>query len=501
MAVTIYKGTTWIRVRCNMHGYIDETHDIGYFIKTRLRQREWNPKFNCFTTTYNFSRFQAAEGYGYLPRYALDPLLEYLNDPTVKVEDVPPVEAQWSLGRTKMKPQFELRPHQHGLYEFLTEKDRSFAPLSAACGQGKTLVSTAAAIAADGPILLVLGLLIDQWIKSFLTHTTLKREELYVCQGFESIKNLWEMLDNGFKPKLVIFSTRTLVLYAIDRPMPYNQIRTYQDLQKKIGFTTKIIDECHLNFYANVQIDLCSNIARNIYLSATYSRSDYQGKAIFDMVYPPEVRYGEELAEKYTSVLIGQYHLQLAESVLSRFKREKGYLHALYEKYLLQHPKSYLKMFEDEILIPLMDQFYFTIKKPGQRLLILCKTRKFVEALTAYLAPICKQHKANLSLYFAGERGKAGKQENLLADVIISTTNSCSTGVDIKGLKTCINTVSFASEPLAAQTMGRLRKIPNEETIFIDLWNGEIPTHKYHIVARRNVYRRKALNVTEVLVR
>ena len=32
MAVTIYKGTTWIRVRCNMHGYIDETHDIGYFI-------------------------------------------------------------------------------------------------------------------------------------------------------------------------------------------------------------------------------------------------------------------------------------------------------------------------------------------------------------------------------------------------------------------------------------------------------------------------------------
>ena len=85
--------------------------------------------------------------------------------------------------------------------------------------------------------------------------------------------------------------------------------------------------------------------------------------------------------------------------------------------------------------------------------------------------------------------------------MIVSTIKSCGTGRDIKGLKTCINTVSFGSEPLAAQVMGRLRQIPGEETIFVDMWNDEIPQHRYHITSRIEVYKNKAAKLYEFVLR
>ena len=127
-------------------------------------------------------------------------------------------------------------------------------------GVGKTFCSIYAAVQNGGPILIVLGLLITQWYKALKQFTNITKGDIVVVQGFDTLKNLWDMLEAGYKPKVVIFSTRTLFMYAVSRPSPYDSLPSYKKLQETIGFATKIFDECHLNFYANTQIDLQSSM-------------------------------------------------------------------------------------------------------------------------------------------------------------------------------------------------------------------------------------------------
>lgn len=55
-------------------------------------------------------------------------------------------------------------------------------------------------------------------------------------------------------------------------------------------------------------------------------------------------------------------------------------------------------------------------------------------------------------------------------DVIISTIQSCGTGVDIKDLRSIINTTPFSSKIIANQLSGRLREYsPTDDTYFYDL--------------------------------
>ena len=342
------------------------------------------------------------------------------------------------------------------------------------------------------PALIVLGFFVDQWYKSILQHTTLRKEDIYVVQGFEALKTLWDMVKNGYQPKIVLFSTRTLSLYAVENKFPYDHLPSYDKFQQKLGFGILVHDETHLNFYTNTQIDMRSNIKHNIFLSATYQRSDYQGKKIFNTVFPADKLFGGQFVKKYTVVHMIRYRLGISLDASNRFTAMKGYMHAKYEKWLIKH-KSFFNNFTGHVLHPVITMYFTQVRKDDQKLLILCQTQDFVLEITKYLSSVLT---VKAVAYFSGD-SKYGDPKQLKNTVIVSTIKSCSTGVDIKGLKTCINTVSFNSEPQAAQCMGRLRQIPNEETIYVDLWNGDIPKHQYHQRSRLQVYKQKALRWDE----
>ena len=342
--------------------------------------------------------------------------------------------------------------------------------------------------------MIVLGNLISQWYKSIKQHLNIASHEIYVVQGFTTLKNLWEMGKNGYHPKIIIFSTRTLHLYAVNPKGAYEELPSYEEFQQFFGIGVKIMDEVHLNFNANTMIDLRSNIQHNIYLSATYQRSHYLGKRIFDIVFPAELRFGEQFTKKYTTVNVVSYQLGIDQQDTSKFVKKKGYNHALYENYLRKRPKLFA-YFVDKVLVPLINMYYVLTRSPGQRLLVLCATKVYARMLEK----VIQKHFGGMSssVYFSGEKGREGKDENLLMDIIISTPQSCGVGRDIPQLKTCINTLSFSSEPLANQILGRLREIPDEETIYIDIWNREVNTHHRHMYDRSEVYKQKALKYFE----
>lgn len=496
--IRVYVAATYFSIEVGCNGRTASGVDISQFVRNDLTQSEYDYNMKVWIPMYNYSTYDKTTGMAYFPRYTLPAFVtryQELND--IEQIQVPPVVAK--VAAIPLKSSFKLREHQVDILKFLTSPGTGFTPLSAACGTGKTASTIAAISALNGPALIILGMLIDQWYSELKHFTTLTDDDIVIIKGYERLSELWKAIEHGYAPKVVIFSTRTLALYCINPKPPYDSLPSYLEFQKAVGFKTKVFDECHTNFYANTKIDLKSNIERNIYLSATYARSDRTGLKIFNMVYPPKMRYGENSGDTYTTVLLGAYTLSIPPVMTTRFKVAKGYLHPLYETFLLKHKRQYFKPFVTDVLMNVIQMYYLNKKSSGQKLLILCRTKKFVTALVEMLTT--EYGACTISAFFSGDTSAAGNRDNLVnSDIIISTMNSCATGVDIKGLKTCINTVSYASAPLTAQALGRLRRIEGEDTIFVDLYNVDIQAHKFHLKAREHVYRIKAKSCTNIRI-
>lgn len=488
--VNVNVATTWISVRTNSMGVLlDCDFRMSDYIRSMLYEREWNPKLKYMEITSKYLWYDKESMMLYMPRYSLQSFKEYIEAYGINVIEniVQPIKPQ--KVKMSMKPGFNLRDEQIEPAAFLADESVGFRPLALRPGFGKTCLSINTIVKLGYRAIVVLGMLIDQWKDAILQFTTMKESDIYIVKGVDSLKMLWKMIDNGKKPNIVLFSTRTLDLYAIDRAEGYRELRSYNELCKKLGIGVKIIDECHLKFGTNSQIDFRSNIKMNVYLSATYQRNSRDGRRIFDMYFPPEMKFGEQLIRKYTTVEFVYYHLCIPREHIFRFKTFKGYNHAMYEKYLFRHRK-YFNAFVSDIIITMIIQYFFNVRKQGQHCLILCQSRLFSIELADKL---CKEldDTETISVFFSGDKDY-GNEERLKSDIVVSTVQSCGTGRDIKGLKTCINTVSMASAPQAIQCLGRLREIPGEDTYYIDMCNEEIMSQVNHARVRLDIFKQKA---------
>lgn len=500
--IELWVTTTAIRLYADRKGNIGNGVNIAYFIRNNLVEKDWNNRFRIWEVTRNYTAYDKAHGQALLPRNVFGALYKYIKqiNPTVrivrkKLPCVTPIDV-----KMKLKQKIVPRDHQLPLINFLNKDHEGnsgchFKPLSASCGSGKTFCTIYSLVHSGHPSLIVLGFLIDQWYKSILQFTTIPKDKIYVVQGYDTLAKLIEMGKNGYRPAIVIFSTRTLVLYAIEKSGMYSTLDDYATFQKLFGFGTLVHDETHLQFYANSQIDLVSNIREVIFLSATYMRSDFYGQKVFSSIFPEKLIFGGSKTKRYTTVYMVGYGLEFPTNMDKYFMVPKGYAHSKYENYLMSHT-SYLTIFLEKVLTPLIWQYFLNVKKTKQKCLVLCRTRDFVNCIADNLRHYLASQHLNIKSYFAGDK-EHGSTKNLEADIIISTSKSCSTGIDIKGLKTLINTVSFASEPQAIQTMGRLREIPGDETIFVDLWNAQVSAHHSHKVKRSSAYRSRALHYSE----
>lgn len=488
--IVVNVATTWISVSVYRNGILPDTHfSIADFIRRVLYEREWNPKLKYVEIVSKYLWYDIVHGELRMPRYSLDSFIEYMEAYDFEVEQhivepIVPQSVEMHL-RDGIKP----REEQVEAADFLINNKIGFRPLALRPGFGKTFLSINSIVKIGYRAIIVLGQLIDQWLNSIFQFTTLTKDDIYIVRGFDSLKDLWTMIDNGYKPAIILFSTRTLDLYTIENAEGYNTLRSYEELCTVLGIGIKVIDECHLKFGTNSQIDFRSNIKVNIYLSATYQRTSRDGKRIFDMYFPAELKYGEQLVKRYTTVEFAFYHLNIFREHLSRFKTAKGYNHMLYENYLVRQRK-YLKLFVNCVVTPMLYQYFFNVRKIGQHCLILCQTRKFALALSDALIKKVDESET-VSVFLSGDK-TYGNEEILKSNIIVSTIKSCGTGRDIKGLKTCINTVSMASVPQTIQCLGRLRELPDEDTYYIDMCNEEVPSQVNHARIRLDIFKDKA---------
>lgn len=348
---------------------------------------------------------------------------------------------------------------------------------------GKTYCSNKSGVILNKPYLIITSGMVEDWENEVRKQTTLTDDEIYVIRGSESI---FDIMKNNLKPKCVIASLETMRNFAQCKKEYENFPYSFQEVMEQMNIGTKIVDECHKNFHATVSIDLVCNIEVNIYLSATFMRTNTSTNRIFNIVYPDDMKYGEQHKKKYIDVKMFGYSSTIPE----KFYTIGSYSHFRYEKLLLKTDKSY-DWFFGYLMRKVIEERYIRIKKPGQKLLIIMSTVSIIKKSVEKLQSIYPNLK--VSSFCMGD-----PRSNLDSDIIVSTLGSAGTGRDIKDLVSCIDTVSYAAENQVLQTMGRLREIVGCQVYFSVLYNRNSESHKRHKQKRASIYLRTSSHFSEV---
>jgi hypothetical protein len=327
-------------------------------------------------------------------------------------------------------------------------------------------------------LVLVEGLT-KQWIDDIYEYTELREGEVYLIQGHQSIAALSKNIPYP-TPKIYVASISTIRNYVIGNSPLYSKFKQFNIFLDYLGIGVKVIDECHLNFATNTTIDMNCNVRHNLYLSATYTRSDSDGKRIFEIVFPPHMRYGESDYKKYVDIYSYTYYIgYIAEKAVIT---QRGYNQYNFEKYLLKR-KSLLSSYYEKIGM-LFESHYLNIKNPNEKLLIIVGTKNLANSLLKYLNDKYKKYKLKMAIYFSETEDEV--LDN--SDVIISTLGSCGTGRDISRLRSAIVTNSFSSFGANKQALGRLRELPNIVPEFATMANSAISSHMLHKEERKKIF-------------
>ena len=292
--------------------------------------------------------------------------------------------------------------------------------------------------------------------------------------GSTRFKSVADLMLSDYKPDIIVASLGTMRLFCKGDSGYQDLPMDLDGLFRHLGIGTKIFDEVHKAFHAQNQIDLRVNVPYNLYSSATFTQTNSDARRIFDRVYPVAIRYGINNYDKYVTTYTFGYRGEVMERHVCRMR---GYSHARYEGQLLVKQAKFNK-YVDECLIPKIDAYFVNRYKPGRKMLIFACTRQFVEALVTRLQSHYEDKVVNEYV--------EGSSDDVLteSDIIISTLQKASTGLDVKGLITALNTISMMAPILPQQMLGRLRKIEGEELIYLDQFDMNLESHRRHATAR-----------------
>lgn len=218
-----------------------------------------------------------------------------------------------------------------------------------------------------------------------------------------------------------------------------------------IGAGVQINDEIQEDPGLVFRIDVFSNVAKQIYLSATpYTGNDYVTKMI-NVMLPEDTDCPLPEYDAYINVIALMYNDPTVQprDYLTPFKNT--FNHARYEKRLLKSKRRlqrYLAM-----VSRVVHGIYERDRLPGQKLLVLCATVDFINVLAEHLR---KEYPA----LKVGVRVAGSNYQNLLDDdITVSTIKSSGTGVDIPGLRETLLLQFTDSKKDNIQILGRLRKL------------------------------------------
>lgn len=339
--------------------------------------------------------------------------------------------------------------------------------------------------------LIVLPGFIEQWQRAIDQFTLLSTKDVYLVQGQQSVFKLMAGIDKTIFPKVILGSIGTLRNYCLDKESFVN-CPSFDLLCERWQIGVRATDEIHLNFHANLMMDLRLTPAVTVCLTATFDNSKSTIKAIFDGHYPVTMRYGEDTYHRYVEIYAVAYRTGVGDIPVWAYKGEKGYSHIKWEAWLLTKGRTKLRQITESVYMPLVWAHYMHRRQEGEKCLILCDTTD----MCRFFLRECQHNFPDLrSAIYIGETEDVVLDES---DLIISTLKSAGTARDIKNLLTVLVTSSVRSDPLNKQMLGRLRVLPNRDPQFVYTANLSIPNHVMHAQERAVLFRPLAKTFVEL---
>ena len=361
-------------------------------------------------------------------------------------------------------------------FEFTRTEPQLYVDLDTGTGKTFLMVATACYFQTKCVIFIPpISKIGNQWMDTLDKFTTLTSDEYLYVKGSEMCKDI---IKGKYKKVKVFIIPRSTVL---------SFVRKFDDdwtmltkLVDAMDVGIKGIDEAHMDFNTIVHIDCFTDVPKTYYMSSSPSRSDKTEKLIYKKIFTNVPKHGKKLKTKeqnHIIPLILNFKSTPSHEWLRKIKTRYGPSLSKYGEYLLA---------EDGAREEFIDAYTFALfwlqkfRRNNGKILVICITVDFAKQLQA----ITKQLFPYLSSGLFIGSGK-DKNKELDNDIIFSTTKSMGTGSEIVNHQLTINTITYASDVMADQISGRIRKQNGRKGIYCELVNIN------HKVAREHYEKRE----------
>ena len=381
----------------------------------------------------------------------------------------------------KCEPKDELQKDAlEYMFDSLNRFKTKIRVLDLPTGSGKTYLalSAAARLSVKACIFVHKITMIETpWIKDILEFTDIKREEICVIQGADSIEKALKHKD---KYKVFICVHRTFEVLA--RRADGEDI--IKNMYKELGIGMNIVDEAHKELMSVFYINMLSCVPYTLYLTATLGRVDFKEDAILKYVVPATDTFRCNIYvqdKRFISYCPRTFSSSPTPEWEKKFKNVVGVKMDVYCKYIMANEDVQIALYNG---IKTAIDHIFSVN-PDAQVAILVGTLEVVQWLYDGLATDYPEIQiGNFTSLIPVKR----RIEELKHKIIISTEKSMDSATDSK-IDNLILAVPITSDVQLVQVIGRIRQRENHPSPYFvyDVCDVAFPKTKNNFNRRRKV--------------
>lgn len=352
-------------------------------------------------------------------------------------------------------------------------------------GRGKTFVFNRISFAKQKRVAMILRSgYVDKWEKDIgSAHHCEEGDILKIKGGKDLMKLMLAALTGTITAKYILISNSTYRNYLKLWEMANGDLKDQGyplspfELMGALGVEILGIDEVHQDFHFNHRCIIHQNVPLIVTLSGTLDPDNSFKNDITKLTFPASTRYIEPPPPPYIRCKALQFSLQSPHLIKWKHRGRSEYSQAAFEKSIMHYGKVLTKY--KEMILDIAAISFMPLWKPGRKLLVFAGTKKMCTILAEAFA---KKYPDLKVRRYIGEDPYSHIGE---ADILVSTTKSCGTAIDIPGLAISLMTEAVNDTQANLQHIKRLRE-PDQgpdyfTPEFLYLLCSNIPQHmNYH---------------------
>lgn len=372
-----------------------------------------------------------------------------------------------------------------GLDEYKRNNDYSMLLIAGTTGFGKSYCSifTICYTKIKSIVITYALTILEQWANYIFQYTNMKKDDVYLIKGADSINMLLQEKTKYTKAKIYLVSHATLQDYASS--YGWDKIG---NLFETIKVGQCFIDEAHRNFDNICKINAHVNVYKTYFITATPNRSSERENKIYQLAIKniPAISLYNPDKDKHTNYIAIKWSSCPSPQQKSNMFNVYGLDRHKYIDYVVRQPNFY------KILRVIMNM---VIKAKGP-VLFYIDTNAAILIVYKWISENYPMFAGDIGIYSGLVSSDEKYKEKLNKRIILSTTNSSGAAEQIDGLKMAIVLAApFKSTVTAMQAAGRLRD-PN--TYFIELIDLSFQTIKKFYYYKLPTYHERMLTVQDV---